>query len=129
MGEFYPRIGVHLENILSSTSSPTIVLISTKTDDDCDILPENVRDRILSHSRSLIKKVTGYNSGIRKVFLVNDVYHTSSGLIPREGDIRKSPRELQTILASLNSFNAKREFLIPQNWSKFGKFMIVDISL
>ena len=104
----------------SSTSSPTIVLICTKTDEEAAALTADVRDKILGSSRNLIKRFANYDERIRNVFLVNDIYFTCSGVVPSDNDVRKSPEDLRNILAAINTYNAKREFLIPQNWTKFG---------
>ena len=96
----------------------------TKTDDASDVLTAEVQSTILSLSRSFIQRVIGYNTKIRKVSLVNEIFHTSAGSLPDDGDPRKSPQELRDMLTALNDFNAKTEFLIPNNWTTFGKYNV-----
>ena len=106
---------------ISSCRSPKIFLLCTKTDDVSEVLPPEVQSSILTLSKSLIQKVTTYNSQVRNVFLVNEIFHTSSSTIPRHGDPRTSPEDLRELLSAINNFSAKTEMLIPNNWNTFGE--------
>ena len=106
---------------ISSCQSPKIFLLCTKTDDVSEVLPPEVQSSILTLSKSLIQKVTTYNSQVRNVLLVNEIFHTSSSTIPRHGDPRTSPEDLRELLSAINDFSAKTEMLIPNNWNTFGE--------
>ena len=108
-------------SLFSSCRSPKIFLLCTKTDDVSEVLPPEVQSSILTLSKSLIQKVTTYNSQVRKVLLVNEIFHTSSSTIPRHGDPRTSPEDLSELLSAINNFSAKTEMLIPNNWNTFGE--------
>ena len=106
---------------MSSCQSPTICLLCTKTDDVNEVLPPDLKKKILTLSMILIEKVLTYNSQVRKVFLVYEIYHTSSGTIPHYGDPRTSPEDLRELLSAINNFSAKTEMLIPNNWKTIGE--------
>ena len=107
--------------LFSSCRHPKIFLLCTKTDDVSEVLPPDVQSSILSLSASLVQKVLGYNSDVRKVSLVNEIFHTSSCVLPGGRDPRKSPQDLRDMLTALNNFNATKEMLIPNNWLTFGE--------
>ena len=55
---------------------------------------------------------------VRSVSLLSEILYTSSAHIPDLGDPRKSPKDLQNIVAAVNRFTAKT--VIPNNWKEFG---------
>ena len=60
------------------------------------------------------------------VSLLSEILYTSSAIIPDPGDLRKSPEDLQNIVAAINRFTAKT--VIPNNWNDFGaqsKYLIL----
>ena len=56
---------------------------------------------------------------VSSVSLLSEILYTSSAHIPDLGDPRKSPKDLQNIVAAVNRFTAKT--VIPNNWNDFGK--------
>ena len=56
------------------------------------------------------------------VSLLSEILYTSSAHIPDLGDPRKSPKDLQNIVAAVNRFTAKT--VIPNNWNDFGNLDI-----
>ena len=60
------------------------------------------------------------------VSLLSEILYTSSAHIPDLGDPRKSPKDLQNIIAAVNRFNVKT--VIPNNWNDFGKNKVYLIS-
>ena len=80
--------------------------------------------------KKLILKIADYKEGsvqLRGVSLLTEILYTSSMTLPDPGDPRKSPKELQDIVAAINRFNAKTQFVIPNNWNDFGKFVVFII--
>ena len=72
--------------------------------------------------RTLIKKIGDYKNSflqVSSVSLLSEILYTSSADIPDLGDPRKSPKDLQNIIAAVNRFAAK--IVIPNNWNDFGK--------
>ena len=59
---------------------------------------------------------------VNSVSLLSEILYTSSAQIPEPGDPRKSPKDLQNIIAAVNRFNAKT--VIPNNWNDFGDWNI-----
>ena len=55
---------------------------------------------------------------VRSVSLLSEILYTCSAHIPDLGDPRKSPRDLQNIVAAVNRFTAKTD--IPNSWNDFG---------
>ena len=97
------------------------MLVCTKTD-----LPEKKFDErrektIIQNCRTLIKKIEDYKGSslqVRSVSLLGEILYTSSANIPDQEDPRKSPKDLQNIIAAVNRFSAKT--VIPNNWNDFG---------
>ena len=101
------------------------MLVCTKTDNPEHKLNKKTEKSILRNCKRLIQKIGDYKEGsvqLERVSLLSEILHTSSATIPGVKDTRKSPKDLQNIVAAINRFNAKREFVIPKNWNEFGKF-------
>ena len=101
------------------------MLVCTKTDSPEKKLTKRIEKTILKNCRTLIKKIEDYKSSslqMNSVSLLSEILYTSSAQIPEPGDPRKSPKDLQNIMAAVNRFNAKT--VIPNNWNEFGKHWI-----
>ena len=108
-------------NFFSSCKASTILLVCTKTDSPEKKFDEETENAILQNCRTLIKKMEDYKSSslqVSSVFLLSEILYTSSAYIPDLGDPRKSPKDLQNIVAAVNRFTAKT--VIPNNWNDFG---------
>ena len=104
---------------MSSCKARTILLVCTKTEEKK--LDWRTEKTILKNCRTLIKKIEDYKSSslkVSSVSLLSEILYTSSAHIPTQGDPRKSPKDLQNIIAAVNRFNAKT--VIPNNWNDFG---------
>ena len=97
------------------------MLVCTKTDSPEKKFDERTEKTIIQNCRTLIKKIEGKGSSLqmRSVSLLSEILYTSSAYIPAQGDPRKSPKDLQNIIAAVNRFSAKT--VIPNNWNDFGK--------
>ena len=75
--------------------------------------------------RTLIKKIGDYKTSsiqLNSVSLLSEILYTSCAHKPQLTDQRKSPTDLQNIIAAVNRFNTKT--VIPNNWDEFGKYWI-----
>ena len=66
---------------------------------------------------------------VSSVSLLSEILYTSSAHIPDPGDPRKSPKDLQNIVAAVNRFTATT--VIPNNWNDFGNsdiWFVYDIN-
>ena len=74
---------------------------------------------------TLIKKMEDYKTSslqVSSVSLISESLYTSSAHIPDLEDPRKSPKDLQNIVAAVNRFTAKT--VIPNNWNDFGNLNV-----
>ena len=112
--------------VLSSCKASTILLVCTKT--HSLKLDEETEKIILVNCRTLIKKISDYKTSslqVNSVSLLSEILYTSSAIIPAQGDPRKSPKDLQNIIAAVNRFTAKT--VIPNNWNVFGDLIKIDL--
>ena len=115
------KLTIKTITLLSSCKASTILLVCTKTDSPENKFDKRTEKTILKNCRTLITKIEDYKNSslqVNSVSLLSEILYTSSAHLPAQGDPRKSPKELQNIIAAVNRFTAKT--VIPNNWNDFG---------
>ena len=122
MKNFYPKIGIHLENILSSCKTAIIIPICTKVDSKEKVLTRKQCINILEECKTFIKaSINGEN----KVFLLDEISQITineDSDFEDPNDTRKSLKYLRDVIGALSQFHFKGQFYIPNSWDYIGNY-------